>query len=412
MRTTITTGLFLTAFVASTALAGDVVFQRITDGVAWDVSDDGSVVVGSDLATGGFVWTLDGTTSIGQVAAIAASADGSFITGDTSGLIGNSAGRYDGAIWTAFGSIGATGCGSDRSSAYDISDDGSRSVGLGWVGCSARGFVWSPDGGMVELPQSGPFSSRANTISGDGTVIGGWDEANSGTRRATMWRENVKTGAWAETFVLAGQPGNLQGFGEVSGSNSDGSILVGFADASSDAASGAFILRDGKTLDFIGLLPPTAQPVIGGLIDTTEDGNLMVGFQREGFGGGQSFRATVWTPDAGYAELEPYLNALGANIPDEFTLAVATSISDDGRVICGWGYESAFFFQEAWVVVLPGADVPCPADLNGDGLVDGADLGLMLAAWGTADEVADLNANGLVDGADLGLLLAAWGACG
>ena len=80
-------------------------------------------------------------------------------------------------------------------------------------------------------------------------------------------------------------------------------------------------------------------------------------------------------------------------------------------MICGWGYEGAFFFQEAWVVVLPGADVPCPADLDGNGIVDGGDLGLLLAAWGTADEVADLDGSGLVDGADLGLILASWGPC-
>jgi hypothetical protein len=61
--------------------------------------------------------------------------------------------------------------------------------------------------------------------------------------------------------------------------------------------------------------------------------------------------------------------------------------------------------------VLPGADVPCPADLNGDGIVNGGDLGLLLAAWGTADEIADIDGSGDVNGADLGLLLAAWGAC-
>ena len=52
---------------------------------------------------------------------------------------------------------------------------------------------------------------------------------------------------------------------------------------------------------------------------------------------------------------------------------------------------------------------PCPEDLNGDGQVNGADLGLMLGAWGTAD--ADINDNGITDGADLGLLLGAWGDC-
>lgn len=49
-----------------------------------------------------------------------------------------------------------------------------------------------------------------------------------------------------------------------------------------------------------------------------------------------------------------------------------------------------------------------PADLNRDGVVDGADLGLLLAAWDSSDEIADLNDDGVVDGADLGLLLAAW----
>lgn len=52
------------------------------------------------------------------------------------------------------------------------------------------------------------------------------------------------------------------------------------------------------------------------------------------------------------------------------------------------------------------------ADLNGDGQVDGADLGVLLGFWGTSDRNADLNGDGLVDGADLGLLLSAWGPAG
>ncbi|MFG0276179.1 MAG: endonuclease/exonuclease/phosphatase family protein [Phycisphaerales bacterium] len=47
-------------------------------------------------------------------------------------------------------------------------------------------------------------------------------------------------------------------------------------------------------------------------------------------------------------------------------------------------------------------------DLNGDGVVDGADLGLLLGAWGSAGPT-DLNGDGVTDGADLGLLLGAWG---
>ena len=64
------------------------------------------------------------------------------------------------------------------------------------------------------------------------------------------------------------------------------------------------------------------------------------------------------------------------------------------------------------VEIIPPTAPPCPADLNGDGAVNGADLGLMLGAWGACPGcAADLNADGVVNGADLGLLLGSWGAC-
>lgn len=47
-------------------------------------------------------------------------------------------------------------------------------------------------------------------------------------------------------------------------------------------------------------------------------------------------------------------------------------------------------------------------DLNLDGLVDGADLSLLLLHWGGIG-AADLNLDGIVDGEDLGILLIRWG---
>jgi hypothetical protein len=46
-------------------------------------------------------------------------------------------------------------------------------------------------------------------------------------------------------------------------------------------------------------------------------------------------------------------------------------------------------------------------DLDGDGRVSGADLGILLAAWG-ATGPGDLDGDGVVGGADLGVLLAHW----
>jgi hypothetical protein len=52
---------------------------------------------------------------------------------------------------------------------------------------------------------------------------------------------------------------------------------------------------------------------------------------------------------------------------------------------------------------------PCPADLNDDGVVDGADLASLLGNWGLPG--GDLDGNNTTDGADLASLLGSWGNC-
>ena len=56
---------------------------------------------------------------------------------------------------------------------------------------------------------------------------------------------------------------------------------------------------------------------------------------------------------------------------------------------------------------------PCPADFNGDGRVDGADLPIVLGSWGRCpgECPADVDGDGVVDAADLGLVIGAWGPC-
>ena len=65
------------------------------------------------------------------------------------------------------------------------------------------------------------------------------------------------------------------------------------------------------------------------------------------------------------------------------------------------GTSPAKFFTE------PGPP-PVTGDLNGDGVVNGDDLGILLGAWGQTTGPADLNGDGVVDGNDLGELLANW----
>jgi hypothetical protein len=58
----------------------------------------------------------------------------------------------------------------------------------------------------------------------------------------------------------------------------------------------------------------------------------------------------------------------------------------------------------------------CIGDIYVDGIIDGGDLGVLLAYWGPTTSAAasiacDLNVDGVVNGSDLGILLAYWGPC-
>ncbi len=82
------------------------------------------------------------------------------------------------------------------------------------------------------------------------------------------------------------------------------------------------------------------------------------------------------------------------------SITISEGDSDSQFPDCNIGYDTFRFF--------PIADCIGDADVNGDGIVNGADLGLLLAAWETDECETDLNGDGTTNGADLGLLLAEW----
>lgn len=72
------------------------------------------------------------------------------------------------------------------------------------------------------------------------------------------------------------------------------------------------------------------------------------------------------------------------------------------------------FTDDSSAIIVATVAALCAGDLNGDGIVDGADLATLLALWGACGDefcAADINLDGQVDGADLASLLAVWGPC-
>ena len=122
--------------------------------------------------------------------------------------------------------------------------------------------------------------------------------------------------------------------------------------------------------------------------------------------GGSDF-STIWENDGGslpggaWESVEYDISSL-ADQQSDVRIRWVMGTTDVSVVYCGWNIDDVRI-----IGVVPNNQVP--GDLNGDGVVDGADMGLLLVSWGPcAGCPADFNGDGIVDGADMGLLLTYW----
>ena len=123
-------------------------------------------------------------------------------------------------------------------------------------------------------------------------------------------------------------------------------------------------------------------------------------------GSGYSFTPTVVNvfplPAGGQTGVGPLTLTFTGPPPAGWRLHVPVSIHNANLGIC--------CSTELWLQGPTPCPPSCSADLNGDGAVNGADLALLLGAWGSSSGgCADLNGDGTVNGADLAVMLGAWG---
>jgi WD40 repeat protein len=93
--------------------------------------------------------------------------------------------------------------------------------------------------------------------------------------------------------------------------------------------------------------------------------------------------------------------------PADAELVGGVNDFDFDRTAYVWAVASGSGMVEAFE---PGNS--CISDLDGDGIVGGADLAALLAAWGESNSSADQDGDGQVNGFDLAIIVGHWGACG
>ena len=403
----------LAASFAPLAPAGELhLLGPVPFAYAVDVSADGRVVSGYD---GGSVWywTLDTWVVIVDGALPPANGVGGnvLITADgarmmTCTLQGEpqkteptfyaiATQSFDPAV----GSLGFN-CDISRASPWGMSPDGRFVCGLVWdQGCDAKGFVWdATTDAMSTLPSVYFYEpTRGNAVSNDGSLVVGWNDDYVGFRQGCVWRRNA-SGNYVPTLMNTGVA--TVKMPEAGACSGDGQWAYG--GGRSDVNGGA-PYRWSAATGYQPIIPAPAGE--GSVTDANFDGSKLLTV----FGG----TTHVWFADRGYVSLATWAEEHGVTLPPEWSFR-GFAMTEDALTIVGHGLRTTDAVQSPFVLDLRPSRPGCPADLNGDGTVNGDDLGVLLGAWGDCSSTpctGDINVDGTVNGDDLGLLLAAWGAC-
>ena len=397
-----------TAFVITLPAAAQELFLLggPQSGTASGISDDGQVVSGYD-AFEHWYWTeKTGVVLIGGQVPGNGVGGQAKISGDgtrmTAGELNLDTGKVEANIyhidafqWQPLGSFGAS-CDAESSGGWNISGDGSTVVGLAWEpGCQARAFRWREATGMVNLGTLFFFKpTRANACNFDGSVIVGWNDNYTGFRQAAVWTNGGQQ-------MLFG-PDSIR-LPEALCVSSDGVWIGGIGTPS----LGEEAWRWSEATGYESLGPVPIPGFTGSVTGLSADGSVALCFFRVPVPPATSGEGYLWIEGEGLVPLEDYAIAQGVDVPPDVRFALPLGMSPDGRNIVGRARTKNG--DQAFVLRLGPAQNVCPADLNGDGVVDAADLTILLTAWGTPD--VDLDGDGTTGAGDLAILLAAWGPC-
>lgn len=366
------------------------------------MKDDGTVVVGTDFYERAIIWTVDdGAMIIG---------DGEFWgvadDGKVSGSLKNNQGLEEAVIWqdgelTWLGNIpNGNSCDAFLSSGLSISADGSTVVGMGWQNCSVEAYAWNAVNGIVGLGQWNGNNTKAQAVNGNGSIIGGWAEANSGTRQSCVWDGDGN-------ITLLGSLIPSSNYGEVTAISNDGSKIIGFSAGSGNNHTEAYLATpsaDDYELTGLGVPNNFAGTNESHAFDISEN-NVIVG-QYTATWGMDGMRAAIWTEELGtMVDLKDYLSSLGINDFNNWDFLKALCISDDGTIISGTALNSFGNWATYILDISDELGSNIAGDVNGDETVDILDVITLVNHILDSESIdlngADLNNDGFVNILDI-----------
>lgn len=263
---------------------------------------------------------------------------------------------YDTATgtWATYGGLGSS-MDNSVSGGFGMNADGSVQVGNAWVAGGSAHAIVVRNGMLTDLGSNiAGRSSRADAVSNDGSLIGGYQDQEDGYRAAAVWIDGVE-----QVLTLEGNP--LQQVNAVSG---DGRWAVGGGGYYGNGSAYMWNPSTGiKLLDnpfFDAGYELTATSV-------SFDGSVVIGYGQDFFFQRMGW---IWTEATGTMTMESYA-ARFDGYSGEFLLG-PLAISQDGRNITGYGINADSTGYTGWMISAP---VPEPSTWATLG------LGLGLLGW-------------------------------
>ncbi len=367
------------------------------------MNGDGTTIVGTNLYNQAVIWSSsDGITIVGDGEFWSVSEDGKI-----AGSLINDSGKEEAVIWengnvTYLGNLpDGNSCDAFYSSGLGMSSDGSTVVGMGWINCGVEAFTWNSFDGMMGLGQLNGNNTKAQAVNGDGTMVGGWAENNSGTRQSYIWDMDGNG-------MLIGSLSPWSDAGEVTAFSNDGLKIVGYGASSGGNDTEAYIAMANSSVlggyEFIGLgVPSNFATFNESMAFDISENDVVVGQYTYAWGP-DGFRASIWKEDLGtMVDFQDYLQSLGIQNLSSWTFLKAHCISDDGTIISGTATNS--FGSWVTFVIDLGDELEnmLLGDLNADDSVDVLDV-IILVNYILSPATVELDGADINDDGEVNIL--------